>query len=281
LPLPDTDALRRRPLRPADFPDWTAYYWNYQYQLTVDELIPCLRDWGVWREGVRILDVGCGDGGATCALAENGAVVAGLDIEPRRLEMARERARSRGLDFPLVVADITDPSTLNDLEGPWDLVLFRDVLEHIPDVDATLEQCVKRLADGGAIVVIYPPYWSPYGGHQQTLRIQAWFGVRWAKFPFIHWLPSSIWRSLAEAGSVGAEEWEDIAIVRRARLTIGGMATRARRHGLEVSRSRRYLLRPTFRLRYGTPVVGAGWLGRIPGLREMLVTGAWEMLRRR
>ena len=281
MPFPDPDALRRRPLRPGDFPDWTTYYWNYQYQLTIDELIPRLSEWGVWTEGVRILDVGCGDAGATCALAESGARVAGLDIEPRRLEVARERARARGLDFSLAVADITDPSTLGDFGGPWDLILFRDVLEHIPDVDATLQQCTRRLAERGAIVVIYPPYWSPYGGHQQTLRTRPRFGLPWAKLPFVHWLPLPLWRSLADAGSVGSEEWEDISVVRRARLTIGGVARRARRHGLEVSRSRRYLLRPTFRLRYGTPVLGAGVLGHIPGLREVVVTGAWEMLRRR
>jgi SAM-dependent methyltransferase len=267
-------------LRPADFPDWTTYYWTYQYQLGEGELLPRLRDWGVWREGVRILDVGCGDAGATCALAENGADVAGLDIEPRRLAMARERARARGLDIRLDVADITDPSTLSSFTGPYDLILFRDVLEHIPDVDAALAQCTERLAEDGAIVVIYPPYWSPYGGHQQTLRIRPRLGVRWAKLPFVHWLPERVWRNLAESGQVEAAEWEDVAIVRRARLTVGGVAGRARAHGLRVAQARRYLLRPTFRLRYGTPVIGAGPLGRIPVLREILVTGSWELLRR-
>ena len=49
---------------------------------------------------------------------------------------------------------------------------------------------------------------------------------------------------------------------------------------MAVRRARRYLLRPTFQLRYGTPVVGAGLLGRIPILREILVTGSWELLGR-
>jgi len=280
VPLPDPAASRRRPLRLADFPDWTTYYWTYQYELAATHLQPCLEEWNVWKDGVRILDVGCGDGGATCALAEAGARIDALDIEPRRLEMAAERARSRGLELEFGTADITEAATLDKFVGPYDLILFRDVLEHIPDVDAALARCCERLADGGGIVVIYPPYWSPYGGHQQTLDAARRFGLRWAKLPFIHWLPMSAWAALASAAAVPDAEWEDVSIVRRASLTIGGLGARARRHGLRVARERRYFLRPTFHLRYGMPVMGAGILGRIPLLREVLVSGSWELLTR-
>lgn len=280
VPIPDPAALQRRPLRPSDFPDWTTYYWNYQYQLAESALVPCLKDWEVWRNGLRILDVGCGDAGASCALAEAGADVHALDVEPRRLSTARERARARGLEFPIEVADITDPSTLEPFSGPYDLVLFRDVLEHIPDIDAALRECTARLAEGGAILVIYPPYWSVYGGHQQTLDVRPISGVRWAKLPFMHWLPEGLWEALARRGGVGEQQWDDVATVRRAGLTIQGVARRGAAHGLRVHRARRYLLRPTFRLRYGLPVLGAGLLGRVPGLREVLVTGSWELLAR-
>jgi SAM-dependent methyltransferase len=280
VPFPDPAASSRRPLRPADFPDWTTYYWTYQYELASAHLYPCLQQWGMWKDGVRILDVGCGDGGATCALAEAGARIDALDIEPRRLEMAAERARSRGLELEFATADITDATTLDKFGGPYDLVLFRDVLEHIPDVDAALAHCSERLAEGGGIMVIYPPYWSPYGGHQQTLSAARRFGLRWAKLAFIHWLPMPAWAALARNAAVPDAEWEDISTVRRASLTIAGLGRRARRHGLRVDRARRYLLRPTFHLRYGTPVLDAGVLGRIPLLREIVVSGSWELLTR-
>jgi len=280
MPIPVVDAASRRPLRRADFTDWTSYYWTYQHQLVTEHLVPCLRDWDVWSDGVRVLDVGCGDGGASTALAEHGARVQGFDLDGRRIAGGVERARARGVDLDLSTADVTDADTLDDFAGPHDLILFRDVLEHIPDVDAALRNCRARLADGGGIVVIYPPYWSPYGGHQQILHPPKKLGVRWAKLPFVHWLGLHPWRALARGPEGDDPEWEEIETIRRACLTVGGLADRARAHGLRVERARRYLLRPTFRLRYGTPVVGAGWLGELPGLRELLVMGSWEALRR-
>lgn len=275
----DERARARRPLRVADFRDWTAYYWSYQYELARAYLIPCLRAWGAWRDGVRILDVGCGDGGASAALARAGARVQGFDLDPRRVEGGVRSAREHGIDLELGVADITDPRTLERYEGPYDLVLFRDVLEHIPDVDAALRHARERLAEGGAIVVIYPPYWSAFGGHQQILHPPRKLGVRWAKLPFVHWLPAPVWRALARNAQGDDAEWPEIETIRRAKLTVGGLSRRAHAHGLHVARSRRYLLRPTFRLRYGTPIVGAGPLGALPGLREIVVMGSWEMLR--
>lgn len=280
MPIPIPDAAQRRPLRREDFRDWTTYYWTYQYQLVDAYLVPWLREWGAWRDGVRVLDVGCGDGGASVALAEAGAQVEGFDLEARRVTMGAERAKARGLDLKLGVADVTDPTTLGDYAGPYDLILFRDVLEHIPDVDAALTQSRERLAPGGSIVVIYPPYWSPFGGHQQILHPPKKLGVPWARLPFVHWLGLGAWRTLARGPAGDDPEWPEIETIRRASLTIGGLRRRAARHGLRVVHARRYLLRPTFRLRYGTPVLGAGPLGAVPGLREVLVSGSWEALRR-
>ena len=278
---PAVDALARRPLRVEDFRDWTEYYWSYQYELARTHLVPCLRDWGVWGEGIGVLDVGCGDGGASAALAVAGARVQGFDLDPRRVEGAVHTARERGIALDLGVADITDPDTLGHFAGPFDLVLFRDVLEHIPDVDAALRNASARLTDDGAIVVIYPPYWSAFGGHQQILHPPRKLGLRWAKMPFVHWLGMGTWRALARGAQGDDAEWPEIETIRRAQLTIGGLARRARAHGLEVGAARRYLLRPTFHLRYGTPIVGAGPLGAVPGLRELVVMGSWELLRRR
>jgi len=270
----------RVPLRPSDFPDWGTYYWTYQFQLARRYLVPTLESWGVWRSGLRLLDVGCGNGGASCGLVEAGARVDAVEIDPRRLEDARRRAETNGASVRFAVADITDPSTLAGFAGPYDLVLFRDVLEHIPDRDAALRESRARLAPGGGIAVTFPPYWSAYGGHQQILPARRVLGVRWAKLPFAHWWPPAVLRAVAGVAP-DHPDWREILTIRAAGLSLGGMARTAARQDLEVVARHHTLLRPSFRLRYGTPVVGAGILGRVPLLREVLVMGANVLLRPR
>ena len=262
----------------SDFPDWTSYYWEYQHRLALEYLIPCLRDWGRWHDGVRILDVGCGDGGASCALAEAGARVVGVELEPRRIAGARETARTRELELSFHDGDITRPETLEAIGGDFDLVLFRDVLEHIPDPDRALAESRARLADSGAIVVIFPPYLSPYGGHQQILHPPRRFGIAWARLPYAHWLPEAVFRALARrADGDDDKNWQEIVRIRRAWLTLVAMEETARRQGLRRSDQRAYLMRPSFHLRYGTPVMGAGMLARVPIVRELVVTAAYQL----
>ncbi len=266
-------------LRPEQFPDWAAYYREYQSRLAVDYLLPVLRSWGRWRDGIRILDVGCGDGGAALALSEAGAQVDGIEIDPRRLDLARAEAVRRNLTLELGVADITRAESLEGFEGPYDLVLFRDVLEHIPDRVAALRESRERLGEDGAVVVVFPPYLSPYGGHQQILHPPRRMGIPWARLPWAHCLPQETFRALARArDGTDDAEWEEIQRIAVGRLTLGAMDEAASEAGLCLEHRRDYLLRPSFRLRYGMPVIPAGPLAWIPGLREIALSASYQLL---
>lgn len=94
----------------------------------------------------RLLDVGCAHGWFMEAAAARFDVVG---IEPDRTVAEATRARGlavRGGFFPDV------------LEGheTFDVIVFNDVLEHIPDVNATLRACHDHLVPGGWVVVNAP-----------------------------------------------------------------------------------------------------------------------------
>jgi 2-polyprenyl-6-hydroxyphenyl methylase/3-demethylubiquinone-9 3-methyltransferase len=95
--------------------------------------------------GKRILDIGCGGGVFSEALARAGAEVVAFDASERSLEAAREHAKRGGLriDYRLSTAEEFQP------EGEFDAVMAVDVLEHVEDVDATLEMAASALASGG------------------------------------------------------------------------------------------------------------------------------------
>jgi 2-polyprenyl-3-methyl-5-hydroxy-6-metoxy-1,4-benzoquinol methylase len=75
--------------------------------------------------------------------------VAGIELHPDAAAQARERldvlVHGSVLDAPRPFAG-----------GEFDLMIFADVLEHLPDPDAALARCLPYLAPGGTVVVSVP-----------------------------------------------------------------------------------------------------------------------------
>ncbi|MGH2951353.1 MAG: class I SAM-dependent methyltransferase [Solirubrobacterales bacterium] len=106
--------------------------------------------------GLRCLDVGCGAGALGAALKAAGALhVAGIELHEHAAVRARER-----LDV-LVVGNVVD-APLPFAEGEFDLIVFADVLEHLPAPEPALERCLLLLAPDGRVIVSVPNmrFWS-------------------------------------------------------------------------------------------------------------------------
>lgn len=98
----------------------------------------------------RVLEVGCSVGHVTEHLVAAGNTVVGVELDP---DAARE-ARRFALDVH--VADI-DRAPLDELvDGPFDVVVFGDVLEHLRDPSAALAAACRLLAPDGHVVVSVP-----------------------------------------------------------------------------------------------------------------------------
>lgn len=98
----------------------------------------------------RVLEVGCSVGHVTEHLVANGNDVVGIEIDPAAADEARRFATA------VHVADL-DRTPLDELvEGPFDVIVFGDVLEHLRDPSAALADAVRLLADEGHVVVSIP-----------------------------------------------------------------------------------------------------------------------------
>ena len=101
----------------------------------------------------RCLDVGCGGGDVTVALARrahDGAAV-GVDVDETKIDLARAEAADAGVEnVEFRLQDVMDPAPGREL---FDVVYGRFLLTHLPDPAAALANMRERLVPGGVLVV--------------------------------------------------------------------------------------------------------------------------------
>ena len=114
----------------------------------------------------KILEVGCAEGGLLEVLQEIGIDAAGLEISEERVEISKRI----NPNLKIMVGDITNPNLTSRGIGNFDVVIMREVIEHLPDKKTAMENISKLLNREGYLFISFPPKYSPFAGHQQIGR---------------------------------------------------------------------------------------------------------------
>ena len=102
-------------------------------------------------KGARVVDVGCGGGLLSEAMARAGADVVGIDLAPAVLEVARLHLLESGLkvDYRETGAE----ALAQAVGGQFDVVTCLEMLEHVPDPASVIRACADLLRPGGRLFV--------------------------------------------------------------------------------------------------------------------------------
>ncbi len=136
-------------------------------------------------QGLSILDIGCGGGILSEAVARLGASVHGVDVVSKNIAIASRHAELGGLD---IAYEVASAEILAGRGALYDVVLNMEVVEHVAELDLFLNACIKLVRPGGVMVVAtinrtlaswlgaivmaeYVLGWLPRGTH------------RWSRFP--------------------------------------------------------------------------------------------------
>jgi SAM-dependent methyltransferase len=165
------------------------------------------------RPGERVLDLGCGAGRFVAALRDAGAQPVGVEIAEAALERARRNVP--GADLRLLEPGGGIPLG----HGEVDLVWCSEVLEHVPDTGAMLNEVRRVLRPGGRLLATVPGHSLPrrvgialfrHDSHYDPLGQHVRFYTR-----------RSLAHTLAATGFAGVE------IERLARAALAARAIRA------------------------------------------------------
>jgi 2-polyprenyl-6-hydroxyphenyl methylase / 3-demethylubiquinone-9 3-methyltransferase len=102
-------------------------------------------------EGARVLDLGCGGGLLSEALAKSGARVTGIDLAPDLVKIAKLHRLESGVEVEYRLQSAE--SLAAEAPGSFDAVTCMEMLEHVPDPASILAACATLLRPGGRLFV--------------------------------------------------------------------------------------------------------------------------------
>ncbi len=127
-------------------------------------LLKPLLDLAMPVKGLRVLDIGCGNGHIAAEMIRCGCVAVGIDSSVSGIEFAR-KAFPEGR-FEVGLADDKVLTTLQ--EEPFDLVISTEVVEHIYSPRSYMAGCFAALRPGGRVICS-----TPYNGYLKNVVVAA------------------------------------------------------------------------------------------------------------
>lgn len=105
--------------------------------------------------GKKILDVGCGGGILSEAMAKQGAIVTGIDMTTEPLEIAKQHAKQNNLNIDYQQTTIENflekMTACNSLEEKFDVITCMEMLEHVPNPLSIIQSCKALLKPDGIL----------------------------------------------------------------------------------------------------------------------------------
>lgn len=100
-------------------------------------------------KGLRVLDVGCGGGLISEALAAFGANVTGIDMAEAPLAVAKLHLLESGQEVEYI--QTTTEALADQRAGEYDIVTCLEMLEHVPEPASVIQACAKLVKPGGDV----------------------------------------------------------------------------------------------------------------------------------
>lgn len=247
---------------------------DIQYQNSLNSILPYISRHKPLNTTSRILEVGCAEAGILKTFAEAGCQCTGIEISASRVETAKEKLAAFLDNIEFIVSDIYAIDPDQRFPEKFDVVILKDVLEHIPQQEKLIAHLGRFLKADGVIHLSFPSWYMPFGGHQQIC-----FNKTLAKLPYVHLLPIPIYRWMLRHFNKHEAQNQNLLEVWETRISIHRFEKILRQNGFEKAFRDFYLVPPIYQYKFGMKTRRLpNWLGRIPFIREFFITSAYYLI---
>ncbi|RYZ52543.1 MAG: class I SAM-dependent methyltransferase [Sphingobacteriales bacterium] len=222
------------------------------------------------KPGVNVMEIGCGEGGVLKPFADKGAFCVGVDLNPLRIDIANDFLKDEVAagNMKFVYKNVYDEDFLQEYLGFFDLIILKDAIEHIPDQEKFIPYLKNFLRPGGQIYFGFPPWYMPFGGHQQVCLNKLA-----SVLPYYHILPKGMYKGILKMFGEPDGVVDELLEIKDTQITIERFEKIVKASGLRVLNKQHYLINPIYKYKFGlqprkqSPIVSA-----IPFVRNFLTT---------
>ena len=249
-------------------------YFNEQALTTRKYVIPYLQDLIEINENTSVLEIGCGEAGNLVPFLDMGCKrVVGIDISEGRIENGKlyHSDHSNYKNIELIAEDIYDTETTEE----FDIIISRDVIEHIPNQEKFMNRCRDFMKPNGLYFIGFPPWYNPFGGHQQLLKHKLF-----SKLPYFHIIPRSLYKGLLRLMGESEAKIKGMLEIYDTRITIDRLNKILKINNYQILKKTDYLFNPNYETKFGLkPRKQLKLISSIPFVRNFFVTASYYVVR--
>jgi 2-polyprenyl-3-methyl-5-hydroxy-6-metoxy-1,4-benzoquinol methylase len=228
---------------------------------------------------LHVLEIGCAEAGVLKAFTELGHTCVGIELSDARTKLARQylhkELESGYIQF--LNEDIHDINPTEKFDRLFDVVILKDVIEHIHDQEKFIQELKKFLTPDGLVFFGFPPWYMPFGGHQQ-LASNKWL----SKIPYYHILPKFLYKSILKMGKERDIQVENLLEIKQTGISIERFRKIVLKNGWEIEKQKSWLFNPIYQWKFGLkPRTVYPIFSSIPGLRNLYTTAAYFVIKQK
>lgn len=248
--------------------DRTLYFREQTYT-TQKYVMPFIEKHRKITAGTSVLEIGCGEGGNLKPFLDRGCRVTGVDLDGYKIKVGKELFAShpKANNITFICQDIY---TLPETDRKYDLIILRDVIEHIPDQERFMPFMRRFLKPDGHIFFAFPPWHNPFGGHQQICR-----NPFISHAPYIHLLPNFLYRRCLQAAG---EDVKEMMQIKQTGISLERFLRIVGRSGYRVDEQALFFINPNYEVKFGLKPRRLWKPAAIPYLRNFWTTCGYFLI---
>lgn len=241
-------------------------YFEEQIYTTEKYVIPFIGESFLAQSDLSVLEIGSGEGGNMKPFLDRGFRVTGVELEEIKNQWANEFfANHPNRDkLSLICDDIYN----FDTAVKYDLIIIRDVVEHIHDQARFMEFLKNLLSERGKVFIAFPPWYNPFGGHQQVCENRLL-----SKLPYYHILPKALYKAILKMGGENQGRIEGLLEIKETGISIERFKGIVKNASYKMEKEVFYFINPNYEVKFGLkPREAWKLVSALPFLRNFFIT---------